>query len=182
MQECRPLASGSGGNAACPNPVRHGDCVEAPNPASGHPRPVAGRSLRASMPFAHSMLPALVRAPPLRHPWLRWPATPAPGAWMALCLRLTVSSPSGRHGVARAPRAGLGGKRSQDGEAQPACRERRAGCPKRTSGDGAWDTPCRLGGLTLGTKRQTGLNASAVSNRLKPVLLFGGQSSCRKSG
>jgi len=30
---------------------------------------------------------------------------------------------------------------AMDGEAQPACRERRPGWPQRTSGDGAWATP-----------------------------------------
>ena len=39
------------------------------------------------------------------------------------------------------PVAGLGGQRSQDGEAQPARSERRAGCPKRTSGGGAREAP-----------------------------------------
>ncbi len=39
------------------------------------------------------------------------------------------------------PVAGLGGQRSQDGEAQPARSERRAGCPERTSGHGARAAP-----------------------------------------
>ena len=36
---------------------------------------------------------------------------------------------------------GYGSKRSQDGEAPRTCSERRAGCPTRTSGDGAWAAP-----------------------------------------
>ena len=32
-------------------------------------------------------------------------------------------------------------ERSQDGEAKFPSSERRAGCPKRTSGDGTWATP-----------------------------------------
>ena len=71
----------------------------------GSPRPVAGRSLRATafalsppsrrrhqltvagqspaygMPCAHSMPAALARAPPLPASCLRLPPTPAPGAW-----------------------------------------------------------------------------------------------------
>ena len=43
---------------------------------------------------------------------------------------------------------GYGSKRSQDGEAQRTCRERRAGCPTRTSGDGAWAAPSGRDGQT----------------------------------
>ena len=44
-------------------------------------------------------------------------------------------------GAARALEPGYGSKRSQDGEAQRTCSECRAGCPTRTSGDGAWAAP-----------------------------------------
>ena len=41
----------------------------------GHPRPLAGRSLRVSMPSAHSEVPTLSPS------GLCWPLTPAPWAW-----------------------------------------------------------------------------------------------------
>ena len=47
----------------------------------------------------------------------------------------------GLRGAARAREPGYGSKRSQDGEAQRTCSECRAGCPTRTSGDGAWAGP-----------------------------------------
>ena len=44
-------------------------------------------------------------------------------------------------GADRAPRAGVADQRSQDGGAQSASSERRAGCPQRASGDGVWAAP-----------------------------------------
>ena len=42
---------------------------------------------------------------------------------------------------------GYGSTRSHDGEAPRTCRERRAGCPTRTSGDGAWAAPSERTGV-----------------------------------
>ncbi|MFM7136152.1 MAG: hypothetical protein ACKO1M_03650, partial [Planctomycetota bacterium] len=47
-----------------------------------------------------------------------------------------LARPSRELGVARAPRAGVDGKRRQDADARPASSERRPGWPQRTSGDG----------------------------------------------
>jgi hypothetical protein len=44
---------------------------------------------------------------------------------------------AGRREAVRVPRAGVGGQRSPEGGAQTPPSKRRAGCPKRTSGDGA---------------------------------------------
>jgi len=72
-------AGGLRGNAHCAhpgNPVRHGRCRvgrSASCVARGCPHPLTGRSLRASLPFAHSEVSAL---PPSG---LRWPPTPARG-------------------------------------------------------------------------------------------------------
>ena len=47
-------------------------------------------------------------------------------------------------GVAHANRVASETKRSQDGEAKFPSSERRAGCPKQTSGEMAWATPRRV--------------------------------------
>jgi len=49
---------------------------------------------------------------------------------------------------------GYGSKRSQDGEAPRTCSEHRAGCPVRTSGDGAWADPSQPCGQRPATRPQ----------------------------
>ena len=56
----------------------------------GPPTPRRRTCAAPILGFAYSMLTAL------RHPWLRWSATPAPGAWAALRLGSPVSSTSWR--------------------------------------------------------------------------------------
>jgi hypothetical protein len=88
--------------------------------------------------------------------WRRRASTSVTG--FCACLRPAApSSPAAQRGTNRAPTTmdelsegqtvprepGYGSKRRQDAEAQRTCRERRAGCPTRTSGDGAWSVPSR---------------------------------------
>jgi hypothetical protein len=65
-------------------------------------------------------------------------------------------------GGAHAPGAGVADQRRQDAEAQSASSERRAGCPERTSGDGAWAPPTCEKGNFLWSRGYNPLHASSV--------------------
>jgi hypothetical protein len=60
---------------------------------------------------------------------------------MIVCMLILIYTGENSARGSPCPRAGYGGKRSQDGEAQRTCSESRPGGPRRTSGERAWVAP-----------------------------------------
>jgi len=110
--------------------------------------------------------------------WLRWSATPAPGAWVARSLTQLVNRRKREGSGLHMPSRGLW-KRAQAGcRSERTCSERRTGCPQRTSAERACAAPSRVGRVdswcqTPGPRRGNRC-AEQDWDRLQPVLLHAG--------